>query len=420
MYNEQLASAILESLEAQYPDAMHFKDLRTRLPRFSDVSEQEWLKTLSALLRENCIDGVPLPDGPGIADLANITITPTGRSALRQQLNGAPSQSDDRRFEQIAIEEARKSTAEDKRPHPMVGVVVVQNGQILATAHRGEFPGCHGEYTALETKLKDVPLSGATVYTTLEPCTSRNLPKIPCAERLIARKVGRVVIGILDPDDRVHGRGQMTLRKANIATDFFAPDLMSHVEELNRDFMQDRESRSKQNGSTTSPLEIIFDARNPSKRFWSVEPVRDENGRPTGKPVWEYRVEIKNNSAQTLRDVLVTREHLGLLGIRPTDVVFDRTKENFCDINPHTSELAIILGWPIPTNQAGTLTGPSALEYGPIKLIASAADTLPTTKVFEFDHQREPMLRELSVLTPEGAVSGPAKNRIPRQNSLCT
>jgi pyrimidine deaminase RibD-like protein len=149
---------------------------------------------------------------------------------------------DDRKFAQLAIEEARKSAPEDSRIHPKVGVVVVKDGRILATAHRGEIPQCHAEFIALEKRLTDVALLGATVYTTLEPCTSRNHPKVPCATRLAERKVSRVVIGMLDPDDRISGRGQRTLRKAGIATELFPHNLMAEVEELNRDFVRDREA----------------------------------------------------------------------------------------------------------------------------------------------------------------------------------
>ena len=51
---------------------------------------------------------------------------------------------------------------------------------------------------------------------------------------------------MLDPDDRISGRGQRTLRKAGIATVLFPDDLMAEVEELNRDFVRDRESRAAQ------------------------------------------------------------------------------------------------------------------------------------------------------------------------------
>lgn len=169
-----------------------------------------------------------------------------GRSGLGLQNTGSasslgPGGSDDRRFADLAIEEARKSVPEDARVHPRVGVVVVKDGHVLATAHRGEIPQCHAEYIALEKKLQDVSLVGATVYTTLEPCTSRNHPKVPCATRLTERKVSRVVIGMLDPDDRISGRGQRTLRRAGIATELFPHDLMAEAEELNRDFLRDRE-----------------------------------------------------------------------------------------------------------------------------------------------------------------------------------
>jgi len=146
-------------------------------------------------------------------------------------------QSEDRKFARLAIEEARRSVAEDDgRPHPLVGAIVVKNGEVLAIAHRGEGEGDHAEYIALEKRLPDAAVAGSTIYTTLEPCTTRNHPKIPCVDRLIERRVGRVVIGMLDPDPRITGRGQRKLRKANIITDLFPHDLMAEVEDLNREF----------------------------------------------------------------------------------------------------------------------------------------------------------------------------------------
>jgi len=158
----------------------------------------------------------------------------------------AANADDDRRFARQAIDEARKSVSEqDGRPHPKVGAVVVKNGQVLSTAHRGELPENHAEYIALEKKLSDAAVAGSTVYTTLEPCTTRNHPKIPCAARLIERKVARVVLGMLDPDPRITGCGQRKLRSASIITDLFPHDLMAEVEELNRDFARFCEQQSQ-------------------------------------------------------------------------------------------------------------------------------------------------------------------------------
>lgn len=147
---------------------------------------------------------------------------------------------------QLALDEARKSVAE-KLNQPLVGAVVATRDGFLEQAHRSEFKaGEHAEFTLLEGKCKDSVLTGATVYTTLEPCTHRNHPKTPCADRLIRRKVSRVVVGMLDPDERIRGLGILALRRANVRVDLFPPNLMAELEELNRDFIADRERRVEQ------------------------------------------------------------------------------------------------------------------------------------------------------------------------------
>jgi pyrimidine deaminase RibD-like protein len=187
--------------------------------------------------------------GIEISDMLRVIARLTNQGMLEKVLetNASPSEklldshesgdADDWKFARRAIDQARKSIPElDGKVHPKVGAVVVKNGKVLSEAHRGELPQNHAEFVALEKKLADDAVFGATVYTTLEPCTTRNHPKIPCAERLIERKVARVVIGMLDPDRRIKGIGIQKLRSANIAIDFFPRDLMTEVEELNREF----------------------------------------------------------------------------------------------------------------------------------------------------------------------------------------
>ena len=261
MYNKELTIAVLARLDEEFPTVVHSKSLYDLLqPKFPPITEHEWLKSLDALLRTGMIEGVPLRDGSTLAGLANISISARGREELQKQEITSRQTSggtDVWRFARLAIEEARKSVPEDGRAHPRVGVVVVKDGRALASAHRGEFPQCHAEFIALEKKLADESLSGATVYTTLEPCTSRNHPKVPCAIRLVERKVARVVIGILDPDSRISGRGQRMLRKAGIVTELFPHDLMAEVEEMNRDFMRDRESQeSRQSAKSSAPPKL--------------------------------------------------------------------------------------------------------------------------------------------------------------------
>jgi pyrimidine deaminase RibD-like protein len=157
----------------------------------------------------------------------------------RQQEAGATTPQGERQFMLRAIEIARSCRSESGRISPKVGAVVVRDGKALGDAFRGELaPGDHAEFTLLEKKLPDTPLSGATLFTTLEPCTSRNPPKISCADRIIERKIRRVVIGTLDPNDRIRGLGELRLRAAGIEVARFDPDLMAVAEELNREFMR--------------------------------------------------------------------------------------------------------------------------------------------------------------------------------------
>jgi len=171
-------------------------------------------------------------------------------------------------YMQLAVQEARRSRHEDELVHPNVGVVVVRDGQTLASACRGDQElGDHAEYGVLEKKLEKEVLAGSTVYTTLEPCTTRNHPKVPCAKRLIERRVGRVVIGMLDPDQRITGKGLLMLRKAGIAVDLFPPNLMAQLEELNRDFTRDRESQSS-SLAVPGVLEAGLTAFYPSRDYY--------------------------------------------------------------------------------------------------------------------------------------------------------
>ncbi len=153
----------------------------------------------------------------------------------------------DRKFMKEAIDASKNCQPEPGKPTPKVGAVVVKDGKMLAVARRGQkAPGDHAEFTALEKMLESEVLAGATVYTTLEPCVGRNHPKAPCAKRLIERKVARVVIGMIDPNPGVHGKGFRLLRDHNVATELFPADLAAEVEDLNRDFTKKPEKLNAQ------------------------------------------------------------------------------------------------------------------------------------------------------------------------------
>src|SRR5579884_466990 len=144
----------------------------------------------------------------------------------------------DRECMELAIAEARRPSLEDSRRHPMVAAVAAARGTILGSAFRGETgPGEHAEYVLLERKLGDAALAGATIYTIIEPCTTRHHAKVPCAQRLIDRRVGNIFVGMLDPNPYLTGKSILLFRQAGINTAFFPHDLAAQAEELNRDFI---------------------------------------------------------------------------------------------------------------------------------------------------------------------------------------
>jgi diaminohydroxyphosphoribosylaminopyrimidine deaminase/5-amino-6-(5-phosphoribosylamino)uracil reductase len=102
-------------------------------------------------------------------------------------------------------------------PNPMVGCVIVRDGQVIGEGYHERFGGPHAEVNAL-VACSDPP-AGATAYVTLEPCCHTHKKTPPCVPRLIEAKLGRVVIGTLDPNPQVAGRGVEQLRSAGIESD---------------------------------------------------------------------------------------------------------------------------------------------------------------------------------------------------------
>jgi diaminohydroxyphosphoribosylaminopyrimidine deaminase/5-amino-6-(5-phosphoribosylamino)uracil reductase len=101
-------------------------------------------------------------------------------------------------------------------PNPLVGCVVVRDGQRIGEGFHAQFGGPHAEVVALEAA--GAAARGATLFVTLEPCSHRGKTP-PCTAALIRAGVARVVIAAQDPFSQVNGRGIAELKQAGIHCD---------------------------------------------------------------------------------------------------------------------------------------------------------------------------------------------------------
>lgn len=101
-------------------------------------------------------------------------------------------------------------------PNPMVGAVIVRDGQILAEGWHQRFGGPHAEVEALRAATAArVNPAGATMYVTLEPCCHHGKTP-PCTDAILAAHIRSVVVAMSDPDKRVAGRSLLILRDAEM------------------------------------------------------------------------------------------------------------------------------------------------------------------------------------------------------------
>ncbi|HEY6459732.1 MAG TPA: bifunctional diaminohydroxyphosphoribosylaminopyrimidine deaminase/5-amino-6-(5-phosphoribosylamino)uracil reductase RibD, partial [Polyangiaceae bacterium] len=99
------------------------------------------------------------------------------------------------------------------RDHPLVGAVVVHDGEVVGEGWYSYDGVRHAEAIALE-EAGDAA-RGATLYVTLEPCSHHGRTP-PCADAVVASGVARVVVGARDPNPLVDGRGLDRIRTAGI------------------------------------------------------------------------------------------------------------------------------------------------------------------------------------------------------------
>ncbi|WP_017728138.1 bifunctional diaminohydroxyphosphoribosylaminopyrimidine deaminase/5-amino-6-(5-phosphoribosylamino)uracil reductase RibD [Halalkalibacterium ligniniphilum] len=136
----------------------------------------------------------------------------------------------DEHYLKLAIQLAESARGQTS-PNPLVGAVVVKDGQIVGMgAHLRAGEG-HAEVHALN--MAGEKAKGATIYVTLEPCSHYGKTP-PCAELVVEKGIARAVIATTDPNPKVSGRGIERLKAAGI--NVLVGVLKEEADKLNRVF----------------------------------------------------------------------------------------------------------------------------------------------------------------------------------------
>ncbi|MBQ9094452.1 MAG: bifunctional diaminohydroxyphosphoribosylaminopyrimidine deaminase/5-amino-6-(5-phosphoribosylamino)uracil reductase RibD [Prevotella sp.] len=117
-------------------------------------------------------------------------------------------------------------------PNPLVGAVIVCDGEVIAEGWHARYGDLHAERNAFrDADSRGIDCRGATIYVTLEPCCHHG-HQPPCTEAIIEHGIRRVVMGLPDPNPLVAGKGVRLLQEAGIEVDCLSPDLPLYKELL--------------------------------------------------------------------------------------------------------------------------------------------------------------------------------------------
>jgi diaminohydroxyphosphoribosylaminopyrimidine deaminase/5-amino-6-(5-phosphoribosylamino)uracil reductase len=118
-------------------------------------------------------------------------------------------------------------------PNPVVGAVVVRDGEVVGEGWHERPGGPHAEVAALEAAGERA--RGSTLYVTLEPCAHHGRTP-PCVEAVVTAGVTRVVAAVGDPDPRTNGEGFERLQKAGVAIELAEEELAWRARVQNEGF----------------------------------------------------------------------------------------------------------------------------------------------------------------------------------------
>jgi len=118
----------------------------------------------------------------------------------------------DESYIKLALELAKKGKG-NVSPNPLVGCVIVKDNNIIGAGYHEFYGSPHAEVNAINNAK--CSLEGSTLYVNLEPCVHYGKTP-PCVDKIIENKIKRVVVGVLDPNPLVSGKGVEKLKEAGI------------------------------------------------------------------------------------------------------------------------------------------------------------------------------------------------------------
>jgi diaminohydroxyphosphoribosylaminopyrimidine deaminase / 5-amino-6-(5-phosphoribosylamino)uracil reductase len=121
-------------------------------------------------------------------------------------------------------------------PNPLVGAVVVRDGEVIGEGYHAELGDLHAERAALaDCRERGEDPAGATMFVTLEPCAHQGRQP-PCTEAILEAGIRRLVVGSDDPSEKASGRGPSILRDGGVGVEFAAGEEATAARLLNQPF----------------------------------------------------------------------------------------------------------------------------------------------------------------------------------------
>ncbi len=221
-------------------------------------------------------------------------------------------------------------------PNPMVGSIIVYNGEIIGEGYHQEYGSNHAEVNAINSVKDKCLLKKSTLYVNLEPCAHVGKTP-PCSNLIIEKKIPKVVIGCIDTFSEVSGKGIERMQNAGI--DVKIGVLEKETRKINKRFFTFHEKKRPYIILKWAESQDGFIApKNQNKAFWMTS-------RESKKLVHKWRSEenailVGRITAEKDNPCLTVRE---MEGKNPIRIVIDKDLKLSDDLNLFNNDAKTII-----------------------------------------------------------------------------